>query len=163
MGIESITNKIIEDAEHKIFEIELATQKECEDIKIKADKAIAALHGEIEAKADDLGKQQEAQMLCAARLEANKQIQSRKRSIIDDCFAKALQALRSLSKEEYESATKAMISKIDVNSDSIIEQIGNNEGFIVKQGKIKLNYSFAKISEAIRPQVEIEISKILWE
>ena len=162
-GIESILKKIIAEAEHKAAEIEAAAESQLADIKRKADEDIAALRSDINAFAENQGKLREEQLLRAARREAKNKITAAKRGIIDGCFDKALQNLANLSSNEYEKIVESILSKIDASADAVVEQIGKNAGFIVRQGKITVNYSFADIAREIRPRLEAEISRILWQ
>ena len=160
-GIKSITKRILSDAEHKVAEIEVAAQQQCDNIKIKSDEKIVALQAEIDASAEKSGKLHEEQLLRNVRRESKNRITRAKRALIDECFDEALQYLANLPASEYDKIVESILLKMDI-SDAVVEQVGQNAGFIVRQGKITTNYTFAEIVKVIKPQLELEIARILW-
>jgi len=162
MSVESITKRIISDAEHRVSEIKATAEQQRDEIKAKSAEEISMLQSEIERSAEDIGKLHEEQLLRAARSEAKIKITETKHGIIDKCFAKALQHLAELPKAEYDKIVETILARIAPQPNDVVEQVGNNGGFIVRQGNVITNYTFSFIAEVIRPQLEAEISRILW-
>lgn len=188
MSIESITNRILKEAE--AFAVE--KKNEAEEVKAasvkEANDQIEGILAEAKARAEKDSKLLIARRESVADLEGRKMQLNAKQELIEESFGKALEKLQQLDIADY---VKFIVSKLgDYRSEkgeillnkadfqrigkALIEELRGTDltvseenadisgGFILRQGNISYNSSLEMLLEDAKEAMTSEIAKTLF-
>ena len=180
-----IIDKIIEMAEQEASQIRAKAQDE-------VDTLLKGTKDRVEREQDkfDVQAQQEigkikAKEVSGAELKGKMAVLEEKQKLIEEVIAQAQQKLESLPETEYAQVIRSMIERLDKANGTeiilsekdkeklrtIVEQSGFtlleetrniDSGFVVKNGDIEYNYSFASIILIEQEDIRQIIAKILF-
>ena len=119
MSKETIVSRIIADAEAEAAEIVATAKTRAETIsasaRMQAEKDRLATEKEVEEKARDIREKKAA----AARLDGAKILLAAKRSVIDGVYARALERMVDMSKEEAVKLSSSLLSAYADEGDTV--------------------------------------------
>jgi len=119
MSKETIVSRIIADAEAEAAEIVATAKTRAETIsasaRMQAEKDRLATEKEVEEKARDIREKKAA----AARLDGAKILLAAKRSVIDGVYARALERMVAMSKEEAVKLSSSLLSAYADEGDTV--------------------------------------------
>jgi len=163
-GLESITKKILEDAENKANAIIENAKSRAKEIAEGARWDIAQKKEQAEQAARQNAELRAQRIIAAAQLEAKKDYLAAKQALIDEVFKKAVSSLASLDDSEYDELIKKMSRK--VSGEVILlprdKEKGTGGGFIVRNGNVEYNFSFEALAKAAKEKLENEIVSTLF-
>ena len=180
-----IIDKIIAEAEEAAKSILDKAQKEADEIlRIAQDKADKEADVFDRYAEDEAGKAR-AKEISGAEMQAKKAVLEKKQSILADIIAEAEKRLSSLDDAEYAKVIGGMLERLDKSCGTEIivsrrdqkrladviaekgftlsEKTGDiGGGFIVKNGDIEYNYSFASIINVEKEEIQQIVAGILF-
>ena len=191
-NIKNITSKILKDAEAGKENI-LATA-EAEKNKILSKKVSSAneIAKEILEKAEVEAKSKKERVISSAKLKVRNNKLAAKQEIIDEVFAKSVDKLMELSKEEFlsflentissmnltgrqtlilnkeglEFVDSAFIDKLNkkINAEITLSETAGNfkGGFILENNGIEINSTYEALVSSLRDELEFEVAKVLF-
>ena len=163
MSLERIIDKIIDDANIAASSLHNDALTQAKQImnraKIEAENSKAKIIQEAK---------QEAQMrtnriLAAAELEGRKQELAAFQQTVEKCFALAVDKLVRLKDADYQQLIDKMVKAVQGSEKMELIQIPKEEkgGFLLKNGDVTLNFSFAALAKNSKEKLEQNVVKIL--
>ena len=163
MSLERIIDKIIDDANKTASSLHNDALTQAKQImnraKIEAENSKAKIIQEAK---------QEAQMrtnriLAAAELEGRKQELAAFQQTVEKCFALAVDKLVRLKDADYQQLIDKMVKAVQGSEKMELIQIPKEEkgGFLLKNGDVTLNFSFAALAKNAKEKLEQNVVKIL--
>ncbi len=190
-GIDKIIEKIIADAEADAKQTAKQTQKQIDDMRKKHEKQTQAQIDELNKEFADKRVQLKNRSKTMADLETRRNKLSIKRELVEEAFASAQQALKSLSDAQYldfivklmrnledkrgeiiigkneKKITALFIDKINENTDSaykLAKDTGNFEGgFVLRNGKVETNCTFDMLVSLSKRNLEQKVASVLFD
>ena len=187
MEAEQVVQKILDDAKAKAAEIAAAGQKELQTEKDKLSAELKSYDEQTKLLAKAAGEDTELQILASARMEIANNLLAQKRQLLDDVFAETAEQITKLPDAEYLNLMqKLMAEAVQTGNEEVI--ISKDEkiidaafikkvndglklsdkrgdfkaGFVLKEGKIKINVSIDVLLTQARRELEIELAKGLF-
>ena len=159
-GINSITKRIISDAEDQAREIEKEAYAKVEEILRAANEDVRNRKFVAREDAEVEGRRSAERIIAAARLNAGKDVLKAKRAILDRCFVEAKNNLVKLSKNDKDNLIDALVKSVP-GSDAMEKVMLPEGGILFKDGDITYNYSFDSLIKTARAKCEREVLKVL--
>lgn len=181
-NIENIKNKIAENANDKIFEINEESKRISDEIFTAKSLEAGEMAESIVQRAKREAELQRDGILSRATLASRDELLGVKQDIMDDVFDKAKANLEVLDDANYIKFFGKTISGIELKDNmefvipkkyvnaikaeypklKISEEI-TDSGFMIYEGNIMLNYNFNDLIDYRRDELESEIVKILFD
>ncbi|MCK9478822.1 MAG: V-type ATP synthase subunit E [Firmicutes bacterium] len=163
-GLESIIQKIIDDATQKASSITENAKIKGEQIAKGAKKHISEKEETAKKLVAQTAKVRAERIIASAQLEGKKQYLAAKQALIDDVFSKSASKLAMLETAEYEKLISEMSKGIDgeVVLLSRDKEKGTGGGFIIKKGKVEYNFSFEALAKNAKEKLESDVISILF-
>jgi len=188
MEAEQVVQKILDDAKAKAAEIIAAGQKDLQAEKDKFDAELKSYDEQTKALAKQAGEDTELQIMASARMENANDLLAKKMELLDDVFSQAVEQIVNLPDGEYlglmqklmTQAIKTGKEEVVVSKDekridtSFLKKVSDGlklsdekgdfkAGFVLKDGKVKINVSVDILLAAARRELEIELAKDLFK
>ncbi|MFH1406532.1 MAG: V-type ATP synthase subunit E family protein [Candidatus Omnitrophota bacterium] len=164
MALEDILKKIEVDAETKI-QATLGEAKAKETQILAAAKSDAdKLARQIIDDANALAERERTRILSEASMKARLLVLSEKQALIEEVFDRALAALINMDDTSYEKFIKAIMSKVKKGPDEELIKVDRKSGggIILQGDKVRVDMTFPKIVEQLKPELIGETAKILF-
>ncbi len=163
-GLESITQKILDDAKAKAKSITDNAEKTAAEIIMQANNDINIKKGVVLEEARENAVLRSDRIIAATQLEGKKQLLAAKQELIDTVFSRAAAQLASLDDSEYDALIKNMSEKVsgEITPLPRYREKGTGGGFIAKNGKVLYNFSFEALAKNAKEKLEAEIVSILF-
>ncbi|MDR0930619.1 MAG: hypothetical protein LBM38_02585 [Clostridiales bacterium] len=158
-----ITDKIIAEAEEKANVIFEEADEEISSIRLKNATDIEQIKSELTDEAELKAQDYHEKHLSQKRQQVKNDILSAKRGVINDCFEHSLKLFASMSADEYKTLITKIVDKHKHLPSLDVTYLDDNLGVIIKSDKIIYNYSFAEIADFLRPELEPNVSEILFK
>jgi len=178
-----IIEKILADANKEAEIIITKAKNEAEDIAKKNEKAIKELIQKAEITINEEMEKICSKEVSAAKMEAGKMILSKKQQLIDEVMNASYKKLMSLDENDYfnilldmlKDAPKGEIILSDKDKNSagrLIAEKGYivsdetrpiDRGFVVKNGDIEHNFSFASVLAIKKEEIRLTIAEMLFK
>ncbi len=180
-----IINKIMSEADTEIQALTTQVNQEIAQMQKTANEKIEKEQDRYRKLAEEEGRKAHAKEVSAAEMEAKKALLQEKQNILEEVLQEAVERLENLSDTEYETVvgnmldglnpeqgTEILVSKKDQRrlanivtrkGFTLSEQAANIDGgFIVKNGDIEYNYSFAAIMTVQKEEMQMTAANILF-
>ena len=163
-GLESITQRIIDDAKQKAKNTLDIAERQAREIASQASGDIKENQEQMREEAEQSAALRAQRIVAAAELEGKKEFLAAKQAIIDEVFAKAIGRLASLEDSDYDNLIKKMSSKVggEITLIPRDKEKGTGGGFIAKNGNVEYNFSFEAIAKSSKESIESELVSILF-
>lgn len=186
MSAETIVNKIKSDAKQKAKEIKDKAEQEAQAIKDEATKSAKKQAKEIVEKGKQQAENKKKIMISQANQNAKRDEMNAKEEIIETCFTKAIEELRSMDDKSYHNLVKKLITQgkknipgsctVKVSNDKdkkiakeldipVTEKIDATGGVIIqsKQGTITIDNTFEGILQREKQRIRIKVGQFLFK
>lgn len=179
MGIEKVTQKIIEDATREAKRIRVEYKKKSEEIIKTAEEEALRIKSESKEMARRESEALKRKILTQALLKIKKETLSEKRSILEQVFEKAKEEV--LVDKDYPKLIRSLIKRYRENegdeiilshsdkkrfAESLKVKIANprkmSGGVIVRSEKIEKNSSLDVTIQELKDELVIDLSRILF-
>jgi V/A-type H+-transporting ATPase subunit E len=187
MSLSDILNKITEEAQSEIREIENKNRNELEKLE---ENYYAELEKRKQEIVDNIGNKKhdiDRRMSILISMEGRNQLLKAKQEKINIVFEQALERMFNLSDEKYEEILVKnfkILPKLDhaeiipakskkAITEKALKKVGGNftigkegdfrGGFILKSPKIEINGTFEEIIKGLKPALEPQIASILFK
>jgi len=188
LSLEAIIAKIAGDAEARAAEIESAARAKAAEILAEAEKRARNAEERIlkagEREAEATGERLTSQ----AELGARKAALAARQQLLDEVFAAALEELTKLEKDSWRKVFRHLVSQTRLEGryevitsrreaafldDGFLKSVKGPElvpagetrepggGFVLRQGKTELNFTFPALTRSLRPRLERELLGLL--
>lgn len=180
-----IIDKIMAEADTEIQALTTQVNREIEQIQKSAKEKIEKEQDRYRRLAEEEGRKAHAKEVSAAEMDAKKALLQEKQNVLEEVLQEAVKRLENLSDEEYENVVSNMLDGLNVEQGKEImvsekdkrrlanivarkgftlsEQTANIDGgFIVKNGDIEYNYSFAAIMTVQKEEMQMTAANILF-
>ncbi|MDR1101552.1 MAG: V-type ATP synthase subunit E [Clostridiales bacterium] len=134
-NIEKIVDTIINEAQEETERIKGSADRKCNEISENTKHDIEDLRAEIERKAEERAQLTVAAKLSTAKINANIEITTAKKTMINECFEHALENIEKK----------------------------HGKGTVRQDGKMLIDNRFSAIAKTIRSDIEPLLVKTLWE
>ena len=171
-GIEKITQRIAADAQVEIDRLLADAQAQAQDIAARSSAQAEAERADWKACNAQLAAEREARLISAAQMEAKKVVLATRQELLEQAYAKALQALCAMPDQEYTKTLAALLAEAApdgtgsvIFSDDVKKRIGAETvalanqklkgsltlaeetrpmpgGFILSRGNVEVNCTF---------------------
>ncbi|MCM8709607.1 V-type ATP synthase subunit E family protein [Clostridium sp. SYSU_GA19001] len=193
MSIKNITDKIVSDAKEKQADILAKAKQEAEKlINSKVEEALSSKE-HIIRKAEEEAETKKNRIIQSAELKVRNQKLTAKHEVIEKTFKYALDALKNLNETEFLNFLKNTVKNYGITGNSVLrvntarhalitpvtlselkslagadltlgEALENNQdGFIVEQKGIQINFTFEALINSLKEDLIFDITKILFE
>lgn len=188
MALEDIIGKILNDAKDKVSAAQKQTAEETQKLTQQIDEDISEEIEQINKTNQEKITQLKEQKKIIAQLDAQKDILKAKQEIIDEVFEKAASAFMDMDKSPYQSFIKDKLTPlIKTGSEKVVfdkrdktrldeaflkgfkcevsfaQDKNIQAGFIVEGDKFRIDNSIKALLNIIRPEIEAEAARILFE
>lgn len=180
-----IIDRIMAEANKEIEVMTGQAEKEANRILKNAEDKVAKEKEKYRKRAEEEGRKAHAKEVSGAEMEAKKALLQEKQLILDEVIAEAKKRLETLPDAEYADVIGGMLERLDKEQGTEIivsqqdrtrlsEVIANkgfilsqesreiDGGFIIRNGNIEYNYSFASIIMVQKEEIQIAAAKILF-
>lgn len=163
-NLKDITGKIVNDANDKVNEILVAARKEAAKIEDEAQEKVVAKRKTALEQAEAQAKINADRILAAAELEGKKQVLAAKQEMISEAFTNAAKHIASLPDKEYDAFMEKLAKGAKGKKEMLPrdKKAGTGGGFIIKDGKIELNYAVEALAKTAKDSMEKEVVSILF-
>lgn len=180
-NLDNITEKIRVDAQNQAQDIKKDNDLRITELEEKNERQIQELKEDIDSRTERTIESEKEKIISRGKLNARDEQLARKNDVLDRVFNRAKEELKKLSDEDYLNFVKSNLATLQLKgTEKLIPQTGkaglvkglgvdvsNDEsvesGFALKDGKITTNYVFDDLVDFYRPEIEGEISSILFE
>lgn len=186
MSIKDLTQKILSDAQKQIDNIIAENKTKIDVIEKNTKELVATLTRELRADTEKIQSENEKRIISKANQEAKIEIDSKKRKVLDGVFKSVYKQLINLDDTKYETLITKLLRSLPLNAVTTIlvpanrieitgralqtvglsilmtEDSSMEGGFILKGKDFEYNFTFSKILENKKNELEIEISKTLF-
>ncbi len=187
MPISEITAKIISDAEKEKEKILSQAKEKASDMEKETAKIKKTLKSEEEKRLEKALEDYRRKFASSAKQKFKSQIDAFKREALDRVFKRAEESLNGLNDKDYKKALSSFVSKLpqksegefivdpsreEITKEAIKEnqmsspvktQPGLGGGFIFKGLDFEYNFTFSKIINVMKEEMEVDVSKTLFE
>lgn len=180
-----IIDRIMAEANAEIEVMTGQAEKEANRILKNAEDKAAKEKEKYRKRAEEEGRKAHAKEVSGAEMEAKKALLQEKQLILDEVIAEAKKRLETLPDAEYADVIGGMLERLDKEqgTEIIVSQQDRarlseviakkgfvlseesreiDGGFIIKNGNIEYNYSFASIIMVQKEEIQIAAAKILF-
>jgi V/A-type H+-transporting ATPase subunit E len=192
MSLEQITEKIKNDAMREAEEIKAKAQAQVDAIKKKASDENSSVKASFDMRFEDERPEIFKRREIVANLDVGKMMLGAKREIIEDVYRAVLDKLKNLDKDTYESFFEKLLNQAVETGEEVIT-LGEEErhinqawldaynqrngkkltlaeekadifgGFILKDGKTRVNCSWDMLVNVSREKFEFDVVERLFE
>jgi V/A-type H+-transporting ATPase subunit E len=131
MSVETITEKIISDAQAEVLRIEAQVAEKAKKVEAEQREQTKAIEKEAEYEAQRRAQDRHKKDIATAELELRKALLAQKQRLIQQVFNKALERLADLKGEKYERFILELLMKVvEVGDEEVIfsDADGRNTG-----------------------------------
>lgn len=163
MSLESIIEKIINDANENALSVKNEALNKAKQIEKQATQDAEALKMQIISQAEKDAQINADRIISSTRLECRKQELDAMQKTINKCFDLAVEKLVNLPDDEYQRLIDKMVKSVDGNESMELVQIPKEKkgGFLLKKGEITLNFSFDMLSKSLKEKLQQQVVEIL--
>ena len=183
MGLESVKEEIIRNAQEQASDLDAEARKEVNRINKEIEEKIRQIKDESEAQTEKMLDPIKKQELATIKLEAKKMLLEAKKNLIEKIFVEAKRKLGELNGKERESYIKKLLEKIrndiepayiycNKNDVKLLKGVkgievnpANISGGLIAENKdktIRVDYSFDTMVDSIKEKELQTINNILF-
>jgi len=162
MALGDILKKIEGDADkdaHAVLEQARLKEKE---LLAAAQKEAGALTRSILEGANIQSQKERMRALSEASMKSRLLVLEEKHLLIEEAFAKAVEAMSKVDKKEYDVIRKKMLAMASETGEEKIEEYPGG-GFILRGEESSVDMTFPRIVEELKPRLISEVAKILFK
>lgn len=180
-----IIDKIMAETDAEIQAIFTQAKRETDELQKSAKEKIEKEADRYRRMAEEEGRKAHAKEVSAAEMDAKKALLQEKQNLLEEVLQEAVRRLENLSNEEYENVIGNMLDSLNLEQGKVImvsekdkRRLANivarkgfilsdktaniDGGFIVKNGDIEYNYSFAAIMTVQKEEMQMTAANILF-
>ncbi|KPJ52901.1 hypothetical protein AMJ39_06600 [candidate division TA06 bacterium DG_24] len=121
MGVEKVTTKIDADARSRAEEIIAEAKRRSEEILTTAREEIQQIEAETERLSQAAEREESERLIALATLEGRKEVLTKKRSLIEQAFERALDHLASQQKDAYQKMIRNILLRaVETGEEEIV-------------------------------------------
>lgn len=192
MSVNQVIEKILSEAQSNADKIKKAADEKATQEQQTHQALLDAFNSETERLANQKLEEAKSQMLASARMEAARQLLKVKRDILDETFGLAAEKIKTMNRDDYQSLMeKLILASVRTGSEEVVVDKNENRidagfiehlngkanyklklsdrradigaGFILQEGKIRVNGSLKVLLETARENLQAELAGELFK